>query len=151
MVNVDLFFSTPWYWLIAGTVLIVLETIAAGAYLIWIGIGMIITGLTVAFLPGLPLAAQVTVLIVSMVASVVTGVRLQARKKSAAPSTLNAGLEQYIGHHVVADQDFVAGRGRVKLHDSTYSAASEAPVRAGDRVVIRSVQNSIFHVEPVAQ
>lgn len=141
-------FDNPWYWLIAGTVLIVLETVAAGAYLIWIGIGMVVTGLFVALLPDLPLAAQITILIVSMLAAVLVGIRLQARIKKSTPSTLNAGLEQYIGQHVIAAQDFTTGNGRIKLHDSTYSAKSDAAIKAGERVIIVSVQNSVFNVKP---
>lgn len=141
-------FSNPWYWLIGGAVLMGLEIFAAGVYLLWIGAAMLTTGLAVALFPNLPLAAQLVVLIVAMVASILIGVRLQSRRGKDAASGLNAGLEQYVGRHVVAIQDFEAGRGRVKLEDTTYSALSPAPVKAGDTVVVTDVSNGTFQVAP---
>lgn len=139
-------FDNPWYWLIAGAVLMGLELIASGILLIWIGIGAVATGLAVALFPAMPLAAQILVLIVAMICAVLTGVRLQSRRKNDAAATLNVGLEQFVGREVIAATDFQQGQGRIKLEDTTYNARSTKPVRQGDRVVVRGIQNSVFDV-----
>ena len=51
---IDSLFSHPWYWLIAGAILMGLELMVAGVFLIWIGLGAVVTGLSVLLFPALP-------------------------------------------------------------------------------------------------
>lgn len=142
-------FEHPWYWLIGGAVLMGLEIIAAGVYLLWIGLAMVTTGLAVALFPGLPLAAQIIVLITAMIVSVLIGIRLQSRTKAGNGPALNAGLGQYVGRRVIASQDFIAGQGRVKVEDTTYNAIAKVEVSQGDTLVVSAVENGVFFVEPI--
>lgn len=139
-------FDNPWYWLIAGAVLMGLELIAPGILLIWVGIGAVATGFAVALFPTMPLAGQIIVLIVAMICAVLLGVRLQSRRKHDAAATLNVGLEQFVGREVIAATDFHQGQGRIKLEDTTYNARAKTPVQQGDRVIVRGIQNSVFDV-----
>lgn len=140
-------FDYPWYWLIAGVVLMGMELIASGVFLIWIGIGAFITGLAAKLFPGMPLSVQVIVLIIAMVGSVLLGVRFQSRRKQEGMPTLNTGASQYVGRTVVATQTFHAGRGRIKVDDTTYPAQCRAEVVEGQVVVVTAVKDSIFEVD----
>ena len=123
-----------------------LELIVSGTFLIWIGMGAVATGMAVAFFPAMPLAGQIAVLIVAMVSAVLVGIRQQARRPNDAASTLNVGLEQFIGREVLAATDFEHGRGRIKIEDTTYNAHATDHVAQGDRLTVVSVQNSVFEV-----
>lgn len=143
---IDALFSHPWYWLTAGAILMGLELMVAGVFLIWIGLGAVVTGLSVLLFPALPLTAQIVVLIVAMLGSVLLGIRVQAKRTNDAASTLNVGLEQFIGRRVIAVTHFESGRGRIKVEDTTYNAHSTEAVAAGDSVSVVGVENGVFHV-----
>lgn len=142
----DSLFAVPWYWLVAGLVLMSLELLGPGVFFLWIGIGAAAVGLVLMLFPTLPLEGQIIVLLVFMVGSVLVGVRVQARNKANAAIMLNTGLNQYVGRRVVAVQAFQSGRGRIKVDDTTYPAQSDSPVESGDQMVVQAVHNGVFQV-----
>lgn len=154
----DTLFDSAWYWLIAGAILIGLEIVIPGAFLMWIGGGMLITGASILLFPDTTLVVQLLLFITAMVSCVTVGVILQRHARQNSPTTVNAGLEQYVGRHVTVVLPFEAQgamrhdgfvkRGRIKLEDSTYAAMSKTTLEEGQLVVISGVLGGTFIVEP---
>lgn len=157
----NVIFNNPWIWLILGVIVMGLELIVPGVYLFWVGGGLITTGVSVvafADLPGVSLAVQIVIFMVSLFGWVLAGIYLQHRARQAAPSALNAGLSQYAGRHVPVVQVFSDAHqasqpgylGRIKLEDTTYGVLSRHPLQEGQFVVILAYQDGKFLVEPAS-
>lgn len=144
----DAIFSNPWYWMIAAGVFFIIELMAPGVFFVWVGLGALVTGLVLAALPDLSLTTQIIVFVIAMTASVLLGIKIQARSAKKRPTHINAGLDQYVGRSVTAEQDFVGGKGRIRMEDTTYSALCDAPITAGSHVKIVEVRNGAFVVSP---
>ncbi len=143
----DIVFASPFAWFIASLVLMGLELVLPGVFLIWIGIGAAIVGLCLTVLPELSLALQLVILALAMLASVYLGVIVQRRRTSDPASGLNAGLHYYIGRQAEVDTDFSAGHGRVRIDDTWYTASSKRQLRAGERVTVTDVIDGILQVD----
>lgn len=144
MTELGVLFGSPWPWLIGGLVLMTIEALAPGFFLLWIGLGAIELGLFVALWPGAPVPVQLLMLAVCMLVSVVIGARLQTKgRDSALAGTLNSGLTEYIGREVLVVGEFQAGVGRVRVDDTFYQAfaveGSEV-IQVGERVMVQGVR-----------
>ena len=132
-------------WLLAGLALAIAETVLPGAFLIWIGVAAIGTGLlTLAVTPGFD--TQVIVFAGLTAGALAAGLRLR-RARRATLNTRQAGLA---GRSAVA-LTFRGREGRVRLGDSDWAArlapdAAEAPPGATLRVV--DVDGTVLIVRP---
>ncbi|NMG02548.1 NfeD family protein [Azoarcus taiwanensis] len=130
-------FVSPWPWVIIGAILVGLEIIAPGVFLLWIGLGAVIVGLSVLIAPELPMAWQLLVFAVAMLGSIGIGFAIQRRSRiSLTATTLNRELDALVGRQAEAIDGFSGGRGRIRVGDTSYTAESEAPVGAGMRLRI---------------
>lgn len=148
MVSFNILFDSPWYWLVAGILLIAAEAVVPGALLLWIGVAGMAVGLFVAAWPEAPLSVQLVVLALCMVVSVVVGLRFQSRARRTTAHTLNTGVAELKGAAAIAIMSFT-GQGRVRTGDSFYPAFSLEPINKGDTVMIVDVRGGTLYVEPV--
>lgn len=144
-------FVSPWPWVIVGAILVGLEIVAPGVFLLWIGLGAVIVGLSVLIAPELPMAWQLLVFAVAMLGSIGIGFAIQRRSRiSATATTLNRELDALIGRHVEAIDDFSGGQGRIRVGDTSYNAESDTPVAAGSRLRITAqTADGRFRVAPL--
>ncbi|HVL57206.1 MAG TPA: NfeD family protein [Burkholderiaceae bacterium] len=134
--------SSPWLWLILGAVLAALEIVAPGVYLLWIGLGAIIVGLSLAVAPELPLSWQALIFAVAMLGSLSLGFWLQRRSRPPAQhDLLNKETQQLVGRRFRAITDFELGRGRIEVGDTSYAAVSVEPIRAGETVEVIAIED----------
>ena len=70
-----------WWWLSAGTVLMVLEIVTPGIFFMWIGIGAFVTGLIAAIFPSAAPALLGFIFAVLSVISVFSGKKIMLKKK----------------------------------------------------------------------
>jgi membrane protein implicated in regulation of membrane protease activity len=112
-------------WLIVGLLLIVAEVFAPGAFLVWIGLAAVGTGL-LALLVTLVFSQQVIVFAVLAAVSIAIGLRLRGPRRKPVLNTPGAGL---IGRpaRVLA---FEGREGRVRVGDSDWPARLAAGVAA---------------------
>ncbi len=130
-------FVSPWPWVIVGAILVGLEIVAPGVFLLWIGLAAVIVGLSVLVAPELPMAWQLLVFALAMLGSIGIGFAIQRTGRiSATATTLNRERDALIGCQVEAVDDFNGGRGRIRVGDTTYNAESGTPVIAGARLRI---------------
>lgn len=142
-------FDSPWYWLIAGTLLVICEALLPGIFLLWIGCGAIAVGVMVLLWPTAPFALQLVMLAVFMMVAVLLGIKFQYSAKSRnsrSTDPLNAGLASYIGRQVSIAENFTAGTGRIRLDDTYYTATASDDLKAGDTASIIDVRNGVFHI-----
>lgn len=135
-------FDASWAWLIAGVAIAGLEILVPGVFLLWIGLGALATGLVLTLLPDLPLAWQLAAFAGNMLAAVGMGILLQ-RKAAVDPaaSMLNRELAGLVGTRTVATTAFAAGRGRIRIQDTTFAASSADTLAPGDLVEIVGIEN----------
>jgi inner membrane protein len=135
-------FDWTWAWIIAGAVIAGLEILVPGMFLLWIGIGAVATGVLLARYPDLTLAWQFLVFAVSMVSSIGIGFWIQRRSgRSKQARFLNREMKAMVGKRYVAITPFTVGRGRIKVHDSSYAALSNEDIAAGDVVEVVAIED----------
>jgi len=139
-----------WHWWILAGILMVLEIVAPGVFLLWLGIAAAVTGLMAYVVQ--TLAWQWEGLIFAVLSIVIVwGWRAYLKRHPTETDlpTLNRRGEQYVGRRLTLDQAIVDGRGQVKVDDSTWRVEG-ADLPAGTPVVVKGVRGTILLVEPAA-
>ncbi len=138
-------FDTPGpLWLAAGVALLVLEVVAPGAFMMWLGVAAIGTGLLVHF-AGIDFAWQVAAFAVLAAAGVAAGLALRRRHR---PSGLNLPGSGLVGRSARV-LSFNGPEGRVRLGDSDWSARlanTGAMPPAGSTLRVVGVDGSVLLV-----
>ena len=135
-----------WLWLIGGVLLLILEVIAPGFFLVFLGVAAIATGLfTVLF--GLGTAPQLALFALYSVIAVLVGRRFYAnRTEDSTDPLLNDRGGRLVGKVVTVVTDVDEHNGRVRVGDSEWSARG-GPAAAGERVRITGIDGNCLKVE----
>lgn len=140
----------PWNWLIFALILYALEAIVPGVNLVWFGTAALVVGMLV-FATGITWPWQ---LVIFAAISICTAfaVRKFARSRTHVSDVpdLNVRGHQYIGREFVVAEAIKGGRGRIRVGDTLWQAEGE-DVPAGTRVRVKSVNDAVLMVEPVAR
>jgi membrane protein implicated in regulation of membrane protease activity len=124
-------------WALLALVLIAAETIAPGAFLMWLGFAAGVMFLVALAFPDLPLLAQ-AVLFTLLAFAFVFAYRkwFRDRDRVSDQPALNRRTSALIGRTVVLDSAIVRGRGRVQIADAYWDVAGpELPAGAPVRIV----------------
>jgi membrane protein implicated in regulation of membrane protease activity len=135
-----------WLWLIGGVLLLILEVIAPGFFLVFIGAAAIATGLfTVLF--GLGTAAELALFALYAVIAVMVGRKFYAnRNHDSTDPLLNDRVGRLVGKSVTVVAAVDEHGGRVRVGDSDWSARG-GPAQIGERVRITGVDGNCLKVE----
>ena len=135
-----------WLWLIGGVLLLILEVIAPGFFLVFIGAAAIATGLfTVLF--GLGSPAQLALFALYAVIAVMVGRKFYAnRSADSTDPLLNDRVGRLVGKSVTVVAAVDEHGGRVRVGDSEWSARG-GPAQVGERVRITGVDGNCLKVE----
>lgn len=140
-------FDSYWYWFSLAVLLLVLEVLIPGIFLLWLGMGAALVGFFLLLFPQASLAWQLFVLALSIGVAVTLGLKWQKKLLKTQPSTLNLGLEGYLGRTATVSQSFHQGHGRVSIDGSSFPAVcQEEQLEEGQRVEVTGVQDSVFLV-----
>ncbi|MBO9717744.1 MAG: NfeD family protein [Pseudoxanthomonas sp.] len=126
-----------WVWAVAALLLIAAETLAPGAFMLWMGFAAVAMFVLVLLVPGIPVLAQVAAFVVLSFVSIQVYRRWfrKAARQSDQP-LLNRRAEQNVGLVAALDQPIVGGRGRIKLGDAFWVVEGpDLPVGTPVRVV----------------
>ncbi len=139
--------NTTWFWLIAGTVLLIGEILLPGVYLLWIGAAAFVTALVVWLVPDMMLLVQTIIFSFVAIASIVATRRYLKNNPMVEerPNLGKRGMQQIGKVYTLADA-IVDGTGRVKIGDSLWTV-SGPDLPEGDRVRIVSVEGAALTVE----
>jgi membrane protein implicated in regulation of membrane protease activity len=136
-----------WWWLSAGVVLGILELLAPGFFLVWMGAAAAATGVIIALVPLAP-PYQLGLFAVLAFVSVFAGRLYYARNPvPTSDPNLNARASRLIGQTVVVESAIENGKGRVLVGDGVWNARGP-DVPAGASVVIVSADGTCLTVEP---
>ena len=137
-----------WLWLIGGVVLLILEVIAPGFFLVFLGAAAVAAGLfTVLF--GLGTASQLALFALYAIIAVLAGRRFYANRTAGSTDLLlNDPARRLVGKVVTVVAAVDEHEGRVRVGDGEWSARG-GPAAVGDRVRITGVEGNCLSVEPV--
>lgn len=138
----------PWAWIVAGLVLLALELVVPGGFLLWMGISGIVTGiLALLWAIGWPL--QWLIFGVLSLVSIALWVRWsRSRPMPTDRPYLNQRAEHLVGQEAVLEQAIEQGFGRIVLGDSVWRVAG-ADLPVGQRVRIVGHEGTVLRVEAV--
>ena len=135
-----------WSWLILGAILLALEIMVPGIFMLWLGLAAMVTGLAT-LLFSVNVQAQLIIFAITSVITVLIGRKLfAARNNDTDQPYLNQRRGQLIGKTFVVTSSIENGRGKVKIGDTVWTA--EGPdTQIGDRVRVIGVDGNRVLVE----
>jgi inner membrane protein len=143
-----------WHWWALGAILLTVEIASTTQYLLWPGVAALIIGVLKYFDPSLDGRLAVFLFaVISVVATAAWKRSAWGRADRSTHRTLNDRSAQYVGRVVKAEENFVNGRGAVRVDDTRWNAVvmdSSTPVK-GDMLKIASADGAVFkvHIVPV--
>ena len=136
-----------WHWLILAVVMIILEMLMPGAYLLWMGVSAIFIGALMYVFPEMVFLVQILIFAMLSVISVV--MYRSYRKKTPLVTdepALNRRGEQYIGRSFTLKEPIVNGEGKIIVDDTTWKITGR-DIDAGETVRVVAVEGSTLVVE----
>lgn len=142
----------PWAWWVLGIVLLILEVLMPGVFLVWIGIAAIITG-------ALSLALWETAFwtwhaqwlvfaVLSLIAAIIGRRIVSSRGQTSDQPHLNQRGQSLVGRTATLEQPIAEGRGRIRLDDTMWNVQGpDLPV--GARVRVTTSNGSNLTVEAI--
>lgn len=141
----------PWNWMVLGFVLLILEILVPGVFLLWIGIAAILVGaltLQLAHAAFWVWQAQVVLFLLLSVISAYVGHRVMAKTGGESDQPLlNRRAEQLVGRTATLAEPIAEGRGRIRLGD-TFWLVTGPDLPVGARVRVIAVKDMELVVEP---
>jgi Membrane protein implicated in regulation of membrane protease activity len=134
-------------WAAAALLLIAAETLAPGAFMLWMGFAAVAVFLLVLLVPGVPVLAQVAAFVVlSFVSIQVYRKWFRNSGRTSDRPLLNRRAEQNIGVVAPLDQPIAGGRGRIRIGDAFWVV--EGPeLPAGTPVRVVAVDGMVLKVQ----
>ena len=138
-----------WNWFIAGGILLVLEIMAPGAFMLWLGLSALLVGV-ISLVIDWPWQAQLIAFAVFALASVPIWYRVSRRvEKPHDQPFLNRRSDAFVGQVFTLDKPIVNGSGTVRIHDTVWRVAGpDAP--AGHRIKVTGTDGPTLFVERAA-
>ncbi len=137
----------PWAWIILGALLLALELVAPGAFMMWLGLAAALTGM-ISFAIDWPWQAQFIAFAVFTAASVPLWRRF-AREVEPEPEApyLNRRTDALVGRVFTLDKPIADGVGTVRIDDTIWRVSG--PDRpAGSKVRVTRANGADLQVEP---
>jgi inner membrane protein len=135
-------------WGAAALLLFAAETLAPGAFMLWLGFAAVVVFVGVLLVPGMSLLTQVTAFVLlSFVSIQIYRTWFRGKQRVSDQPMLNRRAAQLVGRVVPLEQGIVNGRGRVQIADALWDV--DGPdLPAGTPVRIASVEGMTLRVEP---
>ncbi|MGO4573553.1 NfeD family protein [Microvirga sp. 2TAF3] len=136
-----------WAWIVLGLVLIGLEMVAPGVFLLWLGLAAIVTGLLDAAF-ALSWQAAFLIFAVNSAIAVVLGrvVTRSGAQSDAQAGFLNQRGQSLVGRVFTLEEGIKSGEGRIKVDDSSWRVIG-ADRFAGAKVRVVRVEGSTLVVD----
>ncbi|MGH8595260.1 MAG: NfeD family protein [Gammaproteobacteria bacterium] len=133
-----------WHWLILGVLLMIAETMAPGSFLLWIGVGAVLTGGLLYVIPELSWQVQLIVFALLSLASIIFWRRHRAANPDlTSHPTLNQRGLSYVGRRFTLSEPIVDGVGRLHVDDTTWRIEGDDLPAATTVVVVAAVGTAL--------
>lgn len=127
----------PWNWLVLGLILLILEIVVPGVFLLWIGIAALLIGAVSMLIWDTAFwvwqVQVVAFLLLSLISAYVGKKIIRGRGDVSDQPLLNRRGEQMIGRTATLAEPIREGRGRIQLGDTLWRV-SGPDLPAGTRV-----------------
>ena len=143
-------FGSPsvWGWFIAGALLLVLEVLAPGVFMLWLGLAALLVG-CISLLVAWTWQVQFIAFAVFSFAAIPLWRRFATPAATATDQPfLNRRAEALVDRVFTLEKPIVDGAGTMRIDDSVWRITG-ADVAAGRRVKVARVDGTALHVEPV--
>src|SRR6185369_9165955 len=136
-----------WSWLILAAIFFVLELLAPGAFMMWLGLSALIVGL-VSFFVAWPWQFQLIAFAVFALASIPLWRRFAHQvERPVDQPFLNRRADAFVGREFTLEKPIVSGAGTVKIDDTIWRLAGpDCP--GGSRVKVVRADAATLVVEP---
>jgi membrane protein implicated in regulation of membrane protease activity len=137
-----------WNWLILAGVFFVIELVAPGAFMLWLGLSALLVGI-ISLLVDWPWQYQFVAFAVFALASIPLWRRLaRGVEKPGDQPFLNRRADAFIGREFTLDKPIVSGTGTVKIDDTIWRLSGpDSP--GGSRVKVVRADAATLVVEPL--
>ncbi|WP_223788036.1 NfeD family protein [Marinicella meishanensis] len=137
---------SPWHWLTAAVLLLVIEMLVGSYYLLWVSFSAFLVAL-LQWLFGIGWEAQMVVFTATSILSVIAWyIYDQRRDKTSPRPTLNKRGHQYIGRTFQLSHAIVNGVGKIKVDDSSWKVkGDDAPIDSTVKVI--DIDGTVLIVE----
>jgi hypothetical protein len=139
----------PWNWIILGGILLAIEVMAPGTFILWLGLSAILVGV-ISFAIDWSWQAQGVAFAVLAVVSVALWWKIGRRGKPDDESDqpfLNRRAHGYVGRVFTLDKPIVDGAGTVRIGDTVWRITGP-DCSAGSRIRIARADGATLYVEP---
>ena len=140
----------PWTWILLGIVLLGLELVIPGVFLMWLGLAALVLGgvslLRFEEASGWPWQAQAVAFVVLSVLFAMMGTRVM-RGREGGTNGVNDGLTRFTGRTATLVSPIENGTGRVKLGDTVWRVTGP-DMAAGATVRVTGARGETLTVEP---
>lgn len=138
----------PWEWFILGGVLLAVEALAPGVFMLWLGLAAMLVG-ALSLVVDWEWPTQFIAFAVFSVAMIPLYHRLTRGTAGTDQPFLNRRTEALVGRVFTLERPIVHGAGTVRVDDSLWRVTGpDGP--AGRRVKVVATEGAVLHVEPVA-
>ena len=136
----------PWTWLVIGIVLLGVELIAPGVFMLWLGLAAILVGV-VSFAIDWTWQSQIIAFVVFSLAAVPLWRRVASQSSSSPDSVfLNRRSDALVGRTFTLDKPIMDGSGSVRVDDTVWRVSGpDCP--AGSRVKVVHADGASLTVE----
>lgn len=139
---------TMWHWLIAAAMFFVLELIAPGAFMLWLGLSAMLVGI-VSYFVAWPWQYQLVAFAVFALLSIPLWRHFaRGMEKPGDQPFLNRRADAFVGREFTLEKPIVAGNGTVKIDDTIWRL-SGPDVPGGSRVKVVRADAATLVVEAV--
>ena len=136
------------FWLIGGLVLCAAETLAPGAFLIWIGAAAAIVG-AIAYFVVIDLTTQLLLFGALVVTLVLIGRKVYGPLDAGPGPLPQSRAHAMVGNDFYLDEPIVRGYGRIRVGDSSWRVKGD-DCPAGAKVKVVAVEEgSLLRVEQI--
>jgi len=135
-----------WNWFIAGGVLLILEVLVPGVFMLWLGLAALLVGL-VSFGLAWSWQAQFVAFAAFAVAAIPLWRRLALKVETPTDQPfLNRRADALVGRVFTLEKPIIDGSGTVAIGDTVWRITG-ADTAAGRRVKVTRVDGTALHVE----
>ena len=111
-------------WAAVALLLFAAETMAPGAFMLWLGFAAVVVFVGVLLVPGIPVLAQVAAFIVlSFISIQVYRKWFRSRERPSDQPALNRRAAALVGRVVPLERGIVQGHGRVQIADAYWDVS----------------------------
>jgi membrane protein implicated in regulation of membrane protease activity len=139
-----------WSWIILGVILLAVELIAPGTFVLWLGVSAILVGM-ISFVIDWNWQEQAVGFAILAVASLVMWWRLIRRGRTEEDAGdqpfLNRRAQGFVGRVFTLEKPIVDGAGTVRMGDTIWRVTGP-DCAAGSRVKIARAEGATLFVEP---